>query len=160
MIEPDDCYEILQLAIAKEIEAYNFYLALADRVKDRQIRKAFKDLAEEELEHKAKLELEVMKTGKTVAVEQKPLRPDRNYILSDDELPLDMDYKDMLLLGIEKEEASFRTYVNLSASVLDEGSREVLLAIAEEEVKHKLRFETEYDLLLKKSGGRLLDKDG
>lgn len=160
MIEPDDCYEIFQLAIAREIESYNFYLALADRVKDRQIRKAFKDLAEEELEHKAKLELEVMKTGKTVAVEQKVLRPERNYILSDDELPLDMDYKDMLLLGIEKEEASFRTYVNLSASVLDEESREVLLAIAEEEVKHKLRFETEYDLLLKKSGGQLLDKDG
>jgi len=151
MVEPDDYYEILELAIAREIEAYNFYLALADRVEDRQIRKAFKDLAKEELEHKAKLELEVMKTGKTVAVERKPLRPERDYILSDDESLLDMDYKDMLLLGMEKEEAAFRTYVNLVASVLDEESREVLLAIAEEEVKHKLRFETEYDLLLKKS---------
>ncbi len=29
--------------------------------------------------------------------------------------------------------------------------REILLALAEEEVKHKLRFETEYDLLLRKS---------
>jgi len=151
MIEPDDYYEVLELAIAKEIEAYNFYLALADRVEDRQMRKAFKDLAKEELEHKAKLELEVMKTGRTVAVERKPLRPERDYILSDNEPPLDMDYKDILLLGIEKEEAAFRTYVNLSASVMDEESREVLLAIAEEEVKHKLRFETEYDLLLKKS---------
>ena len=151
MEEPDDYYEVLELAIAKEIEAYNFYLALADRVEDRQMRRIFEDLAKEELEHKAKLELEVMKTGRTVAVERKPLRPERDYILSDDESPLDMDYKDMLLLGIEKEEAAFRTYVNLSASVLDEESREVLLAIAEEEVKHKLRFETEYDLLLKKS---------
>jgi rubrerythrin len=71
--------------------------------------------------------------------------------LADDEAQLDMDYKDMLLLGIEKEEASFRTYVNLLANVDDEESREVLLAIAEEEVKHKLRFETEYDLLLKKT---------
>ncbi len=151
MLEPDDYYEVLELAIAKEIEAYNFYLALADRVKDRQISKAFKDLAEEELEHKAKLELEVMKTGRTVAVERKLLRPERDYILSDDESLLDMDYKDMLLLGIEKEEAAFRTYVNLVASVMDEESREVLLAIAEEEVKHKLRFETEYEILLKKS---------
>ncbi len=151
MLEPDDYYEVLELAIAKEIEAYNFFLALADRVKDRQISKAFKDLAKEELEHKAKLELEVMKTGRTIAVEQKPLRPERDYILSDNESPLDMDYKDMLLLGIEKEEAAFRTYVNLSTSVLDEESREVLLAIAEEEVKHKLRFETEYEILRKKS---------
>ncbi len=151
MLEPDDYYEVLELAIAKEIEAYNFYLALADRVKDRQISKAFKDLAKEELEHKAKLELEITKTGRTVAVERKLLRPEREYILSDDESPLDMDYKDMLLLGIEKEEAAFRTYVNLVASVMDEESREVLLAIAEEEVKHKLRFETEYEILLKKS---------
>ncbi len=160
MLEPDDYYEVLELAIAKEIEAYNFYLALADRVKDRQISKAFKDLAKEELEHKAKLELEVMKTGRTLAVERNLLRPERDYILSDNESPLDMDYKDMLLLGMEKEEAAFRTYVNLVASVLDEESREVLLAIAQEEVKHKLWFEAEYDLLLKKSGGWLLDKDG
>ena len=151
MVEPDDYYEVLELAIAKEVEAYNFYLALADRVEDRQISKAFKDLAKEELEHKAKLELEVMKTGRTIAVERKPPRPERDYILSDDDSPLDMDYKDMLLLGIEKEEAAFRTYVNLVASVMDEESREVLLAIAEEEVKHKLRFETEYEILLKKS---------
>ncbi|MHC4620812.1 MAG: rubrerythrin, partial [Planctomycetota bacterium] len=61
------------------------------------------------------------------------------------------DYKDMLLLGIEKEEASFRTYVNLLMSVRDEESREVLLALAEEEVKHKLRFEMEYDMLQKGS---------
>jgi len=149
MVEPDDYIDILELAIAREVEAYNFYLALASRVEDQQIRKAFEDLAKEELEHKAKLELELMKTGKTVVVEEKPLRPERSYILSDDESLLDMDYKDMLLLGMEKEEAAFRIYVNLVASVQDEESREVLLAIAEEEVKHKLRFETEYGLLLK-----------
>ena len=151
MKEPDDYVDILELAIAREVEAYNFYLALADRVKDQQIREIFESLAQEELEHKAKLELELMKAGKTVVVEEKPLRPERSYILSDDESPLDMDYKDMLLLGMEKEEAAFRIYVNLAASAHDEESREVLLAIAEEEVKHKLRFETEYDLLLKKS---------
>ena len=64
---------------------------------------------------------------------------------------LDMDYKDMLMLAMEKEEAAFRTYVNLLPNVQDQESREVLLAIAEEEVKHKLRFEIEYDMLLKKS---------
>jgi rubrerythrin len=62
-----------------------------------------------------------------------------------------MDYKDMLLLGMEKEEASFRIYIDLISQVQDKESREVLLALAEEEVEHKLRFETEYDLLLKKS---------
>ena len=149
MIEPESDDEILQFAINKEIEAYNFYLALASRVADQRIREVFEELAQEELEHKARLELEVMKTGKTIAVEENPVRPERSYIVSNDPSPLDMDYKDMLMLGMEKEEAAFRTYVNLVASVSNEKSREVLLALAEEEVRHKLRFQTEYDTLLK-----------
>ena len=150
MAEPKSYDEILQLAIDNEVEAYNFYLALANRVEDQRIRVAFEELAKEELEHKARLELEVMKTGKTIAVEQNPTRSERSYIISNDPSPLDMDYKDMLMLGMAKEEAAFRAYVNLAARVHDEKSREVLLELAEEEVRHKLRFQTEYDILLKK----------
>jgi rubrerythrin len=147
----DSNEEILEFAIAKEVEAHHFYLALAGRVDTPKMRKVFEDLAEEELGHKARLELELMKIGTTVAVELKPGRPDSDYIISDDQSPLDMDYKDMLLLGMEKEEAAFRTYVNLVAGAHDEQSQELLLALAEEEVRHKLRFETEYDLLLKET---------
>ena len=60
-----------------------------------------------------------------------------------------MDYKDMLLMGIQKEEAAFRFYVGLAAKVTDEDSYETLLALAEQEVKHKMRFEMEYDNILK-----------
>jgi len=133
------------------VEANLFYLALSDRVKDEQIRKIFEDLAEEELEHKAKLELEVMKTGKVLSADEKITIPEHEYILSDGETALDMDYRDVLMLGMEKEEAAFRTYVNLIPHVDNGESREVLLALAEEEVKHKIRFETEYDMLLQKS---------
>ena len=150
MIEPENVDGILQLAIEKEVEAYNFYLALANAVEDQRISVAFEELAKEELEHKAKLELEVMKTGKTIPVEENPTRPGRSYIVSNDPSPLDMDYKDMLMLAMEKEEAAFRIYVKLAANVHDKKSQEVLLALAEEEVKHKLRFQTEYDILLKK----------
>ena len=148
-VKPDE--EILQFAIAREVEANQFYLALAGRVKDKQMRKIFEDLADEELEHKAKLELEVMKSGRVLPTEKKVTIPEHEYIVSDDEQPLDMDYKDMLMLGMEKEESAFRTYINLIPDVEDEESREVLLALAEEEVRHKIRFETEYDMLLKKS---------
>jgi len=145
---PDE--EILQFAISREVEAYHFFLALAGRVKSRQMRKVFEDLAKEELEHKAKLELEVIKTGRTVSTKLKPGRPESDYIISDDPSQLDIDYKDMLLLGMEKEESSFRIYVDLAAKVCDEESRVVLLSLAEEEVKHKLRFEKEYELLMEK----------
>jgi len=147
----DSDEEILEFAIFRENEAYNFFLALASRVKDPQISKVFEDLAAEELEHKEKLELEIIKTGKTVSTQQLPPRPTSEYIISDDPSQLDIDYKDVLLLGMEKEEASFRIYVNLIPSIQNEQSRELLLALAEEEVKHKLRFETEYNMLLKKS---------
>ena len=147
-VAPDD--EILEFAIAREVEAYNFYMALADRVESPEIAEVFRDLAKEEVEHKAKLELEVIKTGKILPATEKVTIPEHDYIISDVDSALDMDYKDVLMLGMEKEEASFRTYVNLIASVHDGELREVLMAIAEEEVKHKLRFETEYDLLLKK----------
>jgi rubrerythrin len=150
MAEPQYSDEILEIAIAKEIEAYNFYMALADRVAEPRIREAFTILAREELEHKARLEMEVMKSGKTIAIEDNPARPDRSYIISNDPSPLDMDFKDLLLLAMEKEEAAFRTYVNLAGSIKDEKSREVLFELAQEEVKHKLRFQTEYDILLKK----------
>jgi rubrerythrin len=61
-----------------------------------------------------------------------------------------MDVRDVLLMAIEKEEASFRIFVNMIPNVHDEQSRELLLALAEEEVKHKLRFETEYNNMLRK----------
>jgi rubrerythrin len=150
MAEPEYDVEILQLAIAKEIEAYNFYLAMAEYVADQNIREELEDLAKEELEHKDKLELELMKIGRTTTIEENPLRSERNYIISNDPSPLDMDYRDMLLLAIAKEDAAYRMYVNMAADTKDKKSREMLMSIAQEEVKHKLRFQAEYDILLKK----------
>ncbi|MHC4457366.1 MAG: ferritin-like domain-containing protein [Planctomycetota bacterium] len=148
MAGPDE--EIFEFAIAREIEANRFYLALAERVNSPEMRKVFQDFAAEELEHKEKLELEVLKTGRVLKETSKTIIPEHDYIKSDSQALLDMDYKDILLLGMEKEEAAFRIYVNLLATIRDQESREVLLGIAEEEVKHKLRFEMEYELLLKK----------
>ncbi len=148
----DSIEEILEYAISREVEAYYFCLALAGRVDTPRMRQVFEDMAAEELEHKAKLELEMIKMGKTLPARQMPSgRPESDYIMSDSDAPLDMDYADMLLLGMEKEEAAFRIYVNLIPNVQDEESREVLLALAQEEVRHKLRFETEYDMLRKKT---------
>ncbi|HCO96911.1 MAG TPA: rubrerythrin [Phycisphaerales bacterium] len=148
----DSVEKILEYAISREVEAYYFCLALAGRVDTPRMRQVFEDMAAEELEHKEKLELEMIKMGKTLPTQQMPEgRPESEYIISDSDAPLDMDYADMLLLGVEKEDAAFRMYVNLIPNVHDEESREVLLALAQEEVRHKLRFETEYDMLRKKA---------
>jgi rubrerythrin len=142
--------EVLEFAIFREIEAYHLYLALARHVDTEQMREIFEDLAAEELGHKAKLELEIIKTGRTVTADMQPPRPDSDYIISNDPSLLDMDYRDMLMLGMEKEDVSFRTYVNLIPQAQDEQLRETLLKLAEEEIKHKIRFETEYEAMIKK----------
>ncbi len=140
--------EILELAISREEDANKFFLIMAARVERPEMRKVFEDLAAEELEHKAKLELEVIKSGRVVTATGKT----EPIFGTDPEtsLPkLDMDYKDMLILGMQKEESSFRLYVDLAARVSSEEAYDTLLALAEEEVKHKLRFEMEYENLLK-----------
>lgn len=151
MSKVDSDMEILEFAISKEVEAHHLYLALARHTDNPRIQEVLENLAEEELEHKERLQLEIMKLGRTVTVEHKPPRPDSDYIFSDSQSPLDMDYKDLLLLAMEKEEAAFRIYVKLAANIHEEESQELLLALAEEEVKHKLRFETEYNELFKKT---------
>jgi len=88
--------------------------------------------------------------GRTLPLEKDLPTPSEDNSIPNTDYLLNMDYKDILLLAIEKEEASFRTYVNLLPHAADAESKDILLAIAEEEVKHKLRFEIEYNLLMKK----------
>ena len=139
--------EILEMAVAREVDANRFYLALAERVENPRIKKIFEKLAAEELEHKAKIELEIMKTGRVVNAEQ-DRRPDFSDEQPDYMPPeIEMNYKDILLMGIQKEEASFRLYVDLAEMISDAHSKEILLALAQEEAGHKLRFQKVLDFL-------------
>jgi len=62
---------------------------------------------------------------------------------------MDMDYQELLLFAIRKEQISIDLYNDLAAVVKGEESREALSALVEEESEHKRRFEVEYDNLLK-----------
>lgn len=138
--------EILEMAVAREVDANRFYLALAARVEDPSIKKIFEKLAVEELEHRAKIELEIMKTGRVVKEDETPAgfrdeQPD--YVPTE----IEIDYKDILLMSIQKEEASFQLYVDLAGMTSDAHSQEVLLALAQEEAGHKQRFQKALDFL-------------
>ncbi|MHC4501561.1 MAG: ferritin family protein, partial [Planctomycetota bacterium] len=103
MAEFESDGEILELAIAREEDANRFYLILAERVKSAEMRQVFEELAGEELEHKARLELEIIKTGKvaTATVRLGELEGDDDMDVALTEL--DMDYKDMLIMAMQKE---------------------------------------------------------
>ena len=141
--------EILEFAIGREVSANQFYVDLADQMDNPTIRLLFENFAKEELRHKATLELEVMKRGKVVAAPQDTADLDQTDITVAIDPETNIDYKNALLLAINKETKSFRLYVDLAAMLKDKESREVLLSLAEEEAKHKARFEIEYDMAVK-----------
>ena len=148
MEEPQADHELFELAIHRELQANQFYLALAEYVENPQTRQILEELAEEELEHKARIELEVMKTGRVV---EQPRQPEDRHIFDSliDAPTLELDYKSVFEMAIEKEDASFRLYVDLLRHAKDNDSREVLLALAQEELKHKFRLQNIYENLPK-----------
>ncbi|MHC4691683.1 MAG: ferritin family protein [Planctomycetota bacterium] len=149
MAEFETVEEILELAVAREEDAHIFLMALAARMVNPEMRKVFEELAAEELEHKAKLELEITKTGRVVTESKKKLFFETNDYAEDVGSEIDMDYKDLLTMAMQKEESSFRLYVDLASRVTEEDAYETLLALAEEEIRHKMRFEMEYDNILR-----------
>ena len=46
---------------------------------------------------------------------------------------------------MKKEKKAFRLYTNLAETCGDDNLEKVFLGLAQEEAKHKLRFEIEYD---------------
>ena len=140
--------EVLDFAIDREIEANQFYLALAKRTDNPAMCRVFEDFAKEELGHKAKLE--AMKKGKnTLATNSAVDLKIADYIV-DIEPGDDMNYSDTLIIAMKKEKASFHLYTDLAAEVENKDQREVFLALAKEEANHKLRFELEYDNIVLK----------
>ena len=57
----------------------------------------------------------------------------------------DMSYQDALILAMKKEKSAFKLYSDLAGIAPNSDLKNVFLALAQEEAKHKLRFEIEYD---------------
>ena len=56
-----------------------------------------------------------------------------------------MTYQDALILAMKKEKYAFKLYTNLADYAKAENLKNIFLMLAQEEAKHKLRFEIEYD---------------
>ena len=137
--------EILEFAIEREQEAADFYTDLSGKMEQPAIRQVFLDFAEEEKRHKSKLE--AIKEGKLLASAEKKVKDLKiaDYLVDVDAEQESLDYQQALILAMKKEKVAFKLYSNLAASTEDEDLRSTLLSLAQEEAKHKLRFEIEYD---------------
>ncbi len=136
--------ELLDFAISKEEAAAKFYTELAGKMDKPYMRTVFEEFAREEAGHKKKL-LEI-KSGELllpVAAKVADLKI-TEHVTEVTPTP-ELDYQQALILAMKQEKAAFKLYNDLAETAGDDSLRATLLGLAQEEAKHKLRFEIEYD---------------
>lgn len=136
--------DILDFAINEEEEAHQFYTELAGKMDKPWMKELFLDFAKEEAGHKEKLL--AIKEGKFLMPSAEKVTDLKigDYLV-DVEPKKNMDYQEALVLAMKKEKAAFRLYTNLADKADNKDLKNTFLALAQEEAKHKLRFEIEYD---------------
>ncbi len=136
--------DILEFAIKEEQQAQAFYLDLAQKMANDNMKIVFEEFAQEEKKHEEKLRL--IKTGGTImrSTEQVMDLHISDYLV-DVQLEPNMEYEKALILAMKKEKAAYKLYIDLASRVSDPELVKTFESLANEEAKHKLRFETEYD---------------
>ena len=136
--------DILDFAINAEQEAVDFYNQLATNAKTEDMRFVFTSFAQEEISHKARL-TQIKKEG-SFKIEKKNIADLKiSDYMAKVEIKPDMTYAEALVVAMGKEKAAFRLYYDLAKAANTEEMRNIFIALAQEESKHKLRFEIEYD---------------
>jgi rubrerythrin len=144
MTEFTSINEILDFAIREEQAAVDFYLQLAAQSKNHQTKKIFHEYAEEEMRHKSNL-IQVKENGTFLLTDARVKDLKIAEYLVDVKPSANMSYQDALILAMKKEKAAFRMYTKLAENAEDPAVKTTFLNLAQEESKHKLRFEIEYD---------------
>ena len=136
--------EILDFAIKSEQSAFDFYTKLAANSKNIAMKEVFLEFAEEEKTHKKRLE--TIKEEKNFKVEIAKIQDLKiSEYITDVKQSDNMSYQEALILAMKREKNAVKLYTDLSAIVEDDKMRILFKSLANEEAKHKLRFELEYD---------------
>lgn len=138
--------EILDFAIARENEAHSFYLRFTDKVWRPELVKILRVFATEEVEHRIKLEK--FKAGEIAIKKKKVENINIADFVSDVEPYPNMNYAELLVVAMKKEQLSYNLYTKLAALAQNKKMRDLFLKLAAEEANHKLRFEIEYNLAI------------
>jgi len=138
--------DIIDYAISEEASAITFYRTLASKAKEKWVKAVFEDFAKEEEGHKRKLENikkhESFPQQKNEVIDLKI----GDYLIDVDVTnETDLGYQEALIIAMKKEKAAFRLYSDLAGKTDNEALKALFLCLAQEEAKHKLRFEVEYD---------------
>lgn len=136
--------EVVTFAIRKEAEAYNLYTTYSQLVKNPGTKVMFQELAKEEQKHRETLERVEKKDVSEYKLKKIPDMKISDFV-DEQEFSPDMDYASALRLAIKREENSLRLYNHLREGTENPELKKLFSALAQEESKHKLRLESEYD---------------
>ena len=144
MKEFDNIDDILEFAMDEEQKAVDFYSELSEKAKTSDMKELFMEFAKEEMNHKARLTK--IKSEESYNFKKENISDLKisdfivNATVTDD-----MTYQDALIIAMKKEKSAFKLYLALSERASTSVMKEIFLSLAQEESKHKLRFEIEYD---------------
>jgi rubrerythrin len=144
-METRDFSAVIDLAISKEEEAYNFYMDLRNMIDDRSGKDALEIVAGEEKKHR---EFLVNYRDKGFGDDGLKMTSVVDYRIAEHlEAPQPrpgMESKDIFLIAAHRERGAHEFYLSL-ASVHPAGrTKEMLLKMANEELKHKEKMEYYY----------------
>lgn len=140
----DSIDEILEFAMAAEQRAVDLYSKLAENAKVEDMRTVFMEFAKEEMSHKARLSRVKEERVYAIAPEKIQDMKIADYT-GEIEQSDHMDYQEALVFAMNQEKAAFRLYTALADRSPNADLKNLFLALAQEEARHKLRFELEYD---------------
>ncbi len=136
--------EIIRCAVRKEVEAATLYGTYANLAENDGVRQMFKELQAEELKHKQILENLKKEDITRYRLKKLPDLKIGDYIQDEDYDP-EMSFQEALLLAIKREENSVKLYRDLSKGTEEPDLKKMFLVLSQEESKHKLKLEAEYD---------------
>lgn len=136
--------EAIDFAIEREAGAIAFYEGASKVAKRPEAKAMFEELAAEERKHRKLLEGINKKAVSKYTIKNIPDLKISDYLV-DMEFSSDMQYNEILILAMKREQKSIQLYKDLESKSDDPEVKKLFQTLAQEEAKHKLRLETEYD---------------
>jgi len=136
--------EIINFAVEREREAQRFYNEAAKKAKWPHISDLLRELELQEKGHERHLlGLEIPKVQKAHLDPVPDMRI--SDFMVDMEYKPDMDFQDIMVLAMKREEKAVKLYRELANSCTDPQVCKLFAVMAEEESKHKFKLEREYE---------------
>jgi rubrerythrin len=145
IVKLDTPGRILDYAIQKEEEAAEFYKDLAAKMARPAMKDVFIGFSQEEMGHKAKLM--AVRDGHKLVLSQKKITDLKigDHLVEPEPVKGEMTYQDALIIAMKAEKAAYTLYTSLAGATDNADLQKLFHMLAQEEAKHKLRFEVEYD---------------